>query len=359
MQSHIVGNVSASWPLGEQLYHHTPIFTAFDDADGRGQVAGSLNFGSGSDSFYEYLLKSQLILPHHSPELYVEFYRRLVRQLNHEYDLLLGGSVEAAQSPQQAGPAAPPPATTVPGLLALFRSEQRPGLKLLFVHEQRLFLSAAPGERYHAHLGCFVPGLMMLGATALADRALSRDIEIALRLLDGCLWTYDEPRLTQHGLGAELIDLQEHRYEENRAQQQQEQQQQEQQRQNPHYSGDFGYLLRPETVESVFVAWRTTRDVKWRAAAWRIFTALQRLQASGGGFHGVADVRRGFNATAGDNVVDEQPSFFIAETLKYLFLTFDDPERLSLKDWVFNTECHPFRLPKKNRSALPQRSCGL
>jgi mannosyl-oligosaccharide alpha-1,2-mannosidase len=35
-----------------------------------------------------------------------------------------------------------------------------------------------------------------------------------------------------------------------------------------------------------------------------------------------------------DNVVDEQPSYFMAETLKYLFLTFDDPERLSLDDWV-------------------------
>jgi len=38
-----------------------------------------------------------------------------------------------------------------------------------------------------------------------------------------------------------------------------------------------------------------------------------------------------------------QESFWLAETLKYLYLIFDDPERLSLDDWVFTTEAHPLK----------------
>lgn len=36
-------------------------------------------------------------------------------------------------------------------------------------------------------------------------------------------------------------------------------------------------------------------------------------------------------------------SFFLAETLKYFYLLFeDDPNVLPLDQWVFNTEAHPF-----------------
>jgi mannosyl-oligosaccharide alpha-1,2-mannosidase len=34
-------------------------------------------------------------------------------------------------------------------------------------------------------------------------------------------------------------------------------------------------------------------------------------------------------------------SFFLAETLKYLYLIFDDVDSISLDRWVFNTEAHP------------------
>jgi mannosyl-oligosaccharide alpha-1,2-mannosidase len=39
-------------------------------------------------------------------------------------------------------------------------------------------------------------------------------------------------------------------------------------------------------------------------------------------------------------------SFWIAETLKYFYLIFSEPELISLDDYVFNTEAHPLRLPK-------------
>lgn len=37
-------------------------------------------------------------------------------------------------------------------------------------------------------------------------------------------------------------------------------------------------------------------------------------------------------------------SFFLAETLKYLYLLFSPPSFLSLDKWVFNTEAHPLRI---------------
>ena len=37
-----------------------------------------------------------------------------------------------------------------------------------------------------------------------------------------------------------------------------------------------------------------------------------------------------------------QQSFFLAETLKYLYLIFTDDDVLPLDKWVFNTEAHPF-----------------
>ncbi|OBZ67545.1 hypothetical protein A0H81_12448, partial [Grifola frondosa] len=38
-------------------------------------------------------------------------------------------------------------------------------------------------------------------------------------------------------------------------------------------------------------------------------------------------------------------SFWFAEVLKYLYLTFDDPNNISLDNFVFNTEGHPFKAP--------------
>jgi len=38
-------------------------------------------------------------------------------------------------------------------------------------------------------------------------------------------------------------------------------------------------------------------------------------------------------------------SFWMAETLKYFYLIFSEPELVSLDDFVFNTEAHPLRTP--------------
>ena len=43
---------------------------------------------------------------------------------------------------------------------------------------------------------------------------------------------------------------------------------------------------------------------------------------------------------------DKQDSFFIAETLKYLYLIFMDDGLMPLDKWCFNTEAHPFKITK-------------
>ena len=41
---------------------------------------------------------------------------------------------------------------------------------------------------------------------------------------------------------------------------------------------------------------------------------------------------------------NNQESFFLAETLKYLNLLFADDSVIPLDEFVFNTEAHPFRI---------------
>ncbi len=41
---------------------------------------------------------------------------------------------------------------------------------------------------------------------------------------------------------------------------------------------------------------------------------------------------------------DRQESFFLAETLKYLYLMFSDDDMMPLDQYVFNTEAHPISI---------------
>ena len=45
---------------------------------------------------------------------------------------------------------------------------------------------------------------------------------------------------------------------------------------------------------------------------------------------------------------NKMQSFWLAETLKYLYLLFSPSNTISLDEWVFNTEAHPFALQAKS-----------
>ena len=49
-------------------------------------------------------------------------------------------------------------------------------------------------------------------------------------------------------------------------------------------------------------------------------------------------------------------SFVLAETLKYYYLLFSDPNTISMDDYVFSTEAHPFKLSKSSSKPIMEFS---
>jgi hypothetical protein len=95
-------------------------------------------------------------------------------------------------------------------------------------------------------------------------------------------------------------------------------------------------LLRPETVEALFVLWRVTKQPRWRTYGWRIFEAFVRHCRNARGFAGLQNVE-----VKTPKQRSRQESFWTAETLKYLYLLFSDDATIPLDEFVFNTEAHP------------------
>ncbi|KAL8959962.1 MAG: hypothetical protein Q9193_003253 [Seirophora villosa] len=89
------------------------------------------------------------------------------------------------------------------------------------------------------------------------------------------------------------------------------------------------YILRPEAVESVFIMYRVTGDDYWREKGWKMFTAMQNYTQTEYGASAISDVMS-------DNPypLDQMESFWLAETLKYLYLLFCEPDYYSLDDYV-------------------------
>ncbi|KAJ7691337.1 glycoside hydrolase [Mycena rosella] len=186
------------------------------------------------------------------------------------------------------------------------------------------------------HLVCFLAGSLMLGATTAGARTpgvvsvpprmdeLSktgqRDWNTGVDLLEGCMETHR----TATGLSPEIVQFQPSVDQPNR---------------DWYIKGskpggpagyDARYMLRPETVESLFIAWRLTGDVQYRTYAWGIFEAIERhSRLPGGGYATIVDVD-----TVPVKHEDKQETFFLSETLKYLFLTFADGEKLPLDEYA-------------------------
>uniref|UniRef100_A0A1I7UZX4 alpha-1,2-Mannosidase n=1 Tax=Caenorhabditis tropicalis TaxID=1561998 RepID=A0A1I7UZX4_9PELO len=102
---------------------------------------------------------------------------------------------------------------------------------------------------------------------------------------------------------------------------------------------DSYYILRPEVVETWFYLWRATKDEKYRQWAWDHVQNLEKYAKGAAGYSGIRNVYD--SAPEQDDV---QQSFLFAELFKYLYLIFSDDSVLSLDQWVFNTEAHPFRI---------------
>jgi mannosidase alpha-like ER degradation enhancer 2 len=97
-----------------------------------------------------------------------------------------------------------------------------------------------------------------------------------------------------------------------------------------------GYQLRPEIIESAYYLHHATHDERYLMMGKTFFDAI------------VANCRTDAGYTILKSVVtmekgDLMPSYFLAETLKYLYLLFAPDSALDLDKVVFNTEAHPFK----------------
>jgi len=178
------------------------------------------------------------------------------------------------------------------------------------------------------HLACFAGGMYGLAAHEEKDAKSARWLEIGKGITDTCHQSYDR---TDTKLGPEAFRFSE--AVEARAL-----------KQNERY-----YILRPETFESYFIMWRLTKDPKYREWGWEAVQALDNSCRVDGGYSGVRNVYQ-----VEGQKDDVQQSFFLAETLKYLYLLFSDESVISLDHWVFNTEAHP--LPIKGSNPLYRAS---
>jgi hypothetical protein len=98
-----------------------------------------------------------------------------------------------------------------------------------------------------------------------------------------------------------------------------------------------GYQLRPEIIESAYTLYRVTKDARYLEMGRTYFDALVRHCRTNAGYTTLKSV---VTKEKGDLM----PSYFLAETLKYLYLLFAPDATLDFDAVVFNTEAHPLRL---------------
>lgn len=175
------------------------------------------------------------------------------------------------------------------------------------------------------HLACFAGGMFALGAHVAPNNPnAERDAEIGQNFTNTCRESYIR---TSTGIGPEIFRFTDTLEAE------------------AGVDGDRAYILRPEVVESYFLLYRITGDNKYREWAWDAVQAIERYSKAGVG-RGYSGLR---NTNATNPVQDDvQQSFFLAETLKYLYLIFSTNDLISLDEWVFNTECHPLPIKATN-----------
>lgn len=261
-----------------------PIYINADTGEFRS--SSHITLGARGDSYYEYLLKQWL-----------------------------QGGKEDDQMKQEY-------LTAMEGVMKLLVRKSFPN-KLTYVGELLNGRSFSPKMD---HLVCFLPGTLALGYKHGLPES---HMNLAKDLIETCVQMYKQMGT---GLSPEIAYF------------------------NDAPSGtkdiivkplDAHNLLRPETVESLHVMYEITGDKKYQAYGWDILKAFNKhCKVDSGGYVSLNDVRNAGNPRRGEGR-DKMESFFLGETLKYLYLLFSDVTILPLDKFVFNTEAHPLPISKR------------
>lgn len=218
------------------------------------------------------------------------------------------------------------------------------------------------------HLGCFVGGMVALGAKLFSEPS---DLETARKLVDGCIWAYN---IMPTGIMPEVFHvlpcpagnsssaeqcawdeevwgkamMSRNSFDERPADRQMPFKERlrvnEQRLRLPKgviAFGDRSYSLRPEAIESIFVLYRITGDERLMEEGWKMFEAIVAETRTEIAFASIDDVSWRHSAK-----IDKMESFWMAETLKYFYLLYSEPDVVSLDEFVFSTEAHPLRISK-------------
>ncbi|KAF2498010.1 class I alpha-mannosidase-like protein [Lophium mytilinum] len=285
-------------------------------------VDRTFTFGGMSDSLYEYFPKQHMLLGGLVPQ----------------YRKLYVGAIEAAKRVLFFRPLTPDNRDIL--VSGTVRKNAADHFKL---------------QPEAQHLACFAGGMVGIGAK-IFDRP--EDLDVARRLVDGCIWAYEsmpsgimpesssvipchDPKdcewsrqkwydgvMDQRPLHSYRDDVEKIVEENNLA---------------PGFTDitDRRFLLRPEAIESVFIMYRITGNTTLLDNAWDMFEAIIASTSTDISNSAIADV-----TDLEPELIDECESFWMAETLKYFYLIFSEPDVVSLDEWVFNTEAHPLRRPQ-------------
>ncbi|KAM4865776.1 mannosyl-oligosaccharide 1,2-alpha-mannosidase IA isoform 1-T1 [Thomomys bottae] len=184
-------------------------------------------------------------------------------------------------------------------------------------------------EHKMGHLTCFAGGMFALGADGAPETLTQHYLELGAEIARTCHESYNRtfmklgPEAFRFDGGVEAIAT----------------------RQNEKY-----YILRPEVIETYMYMWRLTHDPKYRKWAWEAVEALESHCKVNGGYSGLRDVY-----FLHENYDDVQQSFFLAETLKYLYLIFSDDDLLPLEHWIFNTEAHLLPILRADKKRVEEK----
>ncbi|KAI0714702.1 glycoside hydrolase [Earliella scabrosa] len=303
----------------------TGLASIFMNPDDGRFVLSAIRLGSRGDSYYEYLLK-QYLQTNMTETVYQEMY-------NGAMDGIHAHLIQKSQYTQLTYTSELVPERDMAG-----------GLTWRLVPKQD-------------HLVCFLGGSLMLGAATSGAVSLpvtippraseltpqaQRDWKTGVELIETCMQTHD----TATGLAPEIVHFRipsdgvvgsgvpSDWYIKGA-------------RPGEPAPYDARYILRPETVESLFLAYRLTGDEKYRRYGWRIFQAIETYcRVETGGYASVLNVDQ-----VPVDFEDKMETFLMSETLKYLYLLFEDDSVLPLSKYVFNTEAHPLPIIQTSRRA--------
>jgi mannosyl-oligosaccharide alpha-1,2-mannosidase len=289
-------------------------------------VDGTFTMGGMTDSLYEYLPKQHLLLG----------------GLTDQYRKLYENAIEPAKKH------------------LFFRPRVPQGQDILVSGDARISsFGSVKLEPNGQHLACFTGGMVALGAK-IFNR--TDELDIARKLVDGCTWAYEamptgimpETFRMMPCFGEEdcAWDVEKwhasvkYSYSSNiHAEHYDVQDVIKEIGLQPGFSkiGDPRFLLRPEAIESVFVLYRITGDTTLQDTAWRMFESINNATMAEFAHSAIADVT--IPKDQETLKLNECESFWMAETLKYFYLIFSEPDLVSLDKYVFNTEAHPLRRP--------------